>query len=123
MIPNTITASTGIAAANTSAALTSMVNAMIMAPNTMNGERKNNLSTRFTPFCTWLISLVIRVISVEVPSSSSSVNESDWICLKSACLIPVAHPTAAFALKYCAVMEHVSPITASKSNIRQDLTI
>ena len=27
------------------------VNAIIMAPNTIIGERKNNLSTRFTPDC------------------------------------------------------------------------
>ena len=52
IIPNTTIASTGIVAANTSAALKSIVNAIIMAPNTINGERKNNLNTRLTPFCT-----------------------------------------------------------------------
>ncbi len=30
----------------------SMVNAITHAPNTMNGERINRRSTRFTPFCT-----------------------------------------------------------------------
>ena len=49
-MPNTITARTGIAATNISAALTSIVNAIIIAPNTINGERKNNLNTRLTPF-------------------------------------------------------------------------
>ena len=55
-----------------SAAFTSMVNAIIIAPNTMNGERINRRRTMLTPDCTWLISLVMRVISVEVPSSSIS---------------------------------------------------
>ena len=50
IMPNTITARTGIAATNISAALTSIVNAIIIAPNTINGERKNNLNTRLTPF-------------------------------------------------------------------------
>ena len=80
-MPKTMTASTGIATAKTSAALTSIVNAIIIAPNTINGERKNRRSTRLTPFCTWLMSLVIRVISVDVPMVSISVKERLWICL------------------------------------------
>ena len=52
MIPNTISASTGIAATNTSAAFTSIVNAIIIAPNTINGERRNSRSTMLIPFCT-----------------------------------------------------------------------
>ena len=52
MMPNTTMDNNGIAATNTSAAFTSMVNAMIMAPNTMKGERRNRRSTMFTPFCT-----------------------------------------------------------------------
>ena len=43
-------ASTGIAAANIRAAFTSIVNAIIIAPNTINGERKKSLNTRLTPF-------------------------------------------------------------------------
>ena len=50
-----------------------MVNAMIIAPNTMNGERSSRRSVRFTPVCTWLMSLVMRVIMVDVPSVSSCV--------------------------------------------------
>ena len=73
MIPNTTANSTGITPAKMSAAFTSMVKAMIMAPNTIKGERRKRRSTRFTPVCTWLISLVIRVISVEVPIVSSSL--------------------------------------------------
>jgi len=37
------------------------------------------------------------------------------MCLNNACLTSVPNPAAAFAAKYCAVKEHVSPIIASKS--------
>lgn len=107
-----------IAATNTSAAFTSIVNAIIIAPNTINGERRNSRSTMLIPFCTWLISLVILVTSVDVPSVSISVNENVWICANKLCLIPVAAPTAALALKYCAVMAHTSPMIASSISIR-----
>ena len=50
--PNTTTANSGIATTKISALFTSMVNAIIMAPNTMIGERRNSLSTMFTPDCT-----------------------------------------------------------------------
>ncbi len=73
MMPNTTMDSSGIATTKISAALTSTVNAMIIAPNTMNGERSNRRSVRLTPFCNWFTSLVIRVISVLVPIVSSSV--------------------------------------------------
>ena len=52
MMPNTTTDSSGMVTTNTSAAFTSIVNAMTIAPNTINGERKNRRRTRFTPFCT-----------------------------------------------------------------------
>ena len=52
IIPNTTIANKGMATTNTNALFTSMVNAIIMAPNTIIGERKNNLSTIFTPDCT-----------------------------------------------------------------------
>ena len=42
----------GIPTTNTSAAFTSMVNAMTMAPITTNGERSSKRRVRFTPFCT-----------------------------------------------------------------------
>ena len=73
IMPNTTTESIGIATTKIIAAFTSTVNAIIIAPNTMNGERRNRRSTRFTPDCTWLISLVILVISVDVPRLSISV--------------------------------------------------
>ena len=46
---------------------------MIIAPKTTNGERSSRRSVRFTPVCTWLTSLVMRVTSVEVVSVSISV--------------------------------------------------
>ena len=42
----------GIVITNTSAAFTFTVNAMTMAPNTINGERRKSLRIRFTPDCT-----------------------------------------------------------------------
>ena len=50
-----------------------MENAIISAPITMNGERSSRRSVRLTPFCTWLMSLVMRVTSVGVPMPSSSL--------------------------------------------------
>ena len=73
IMPNTTTDNNGIATTKISAHFTSMVNAMIMAPNTMIGERKNRRKVMFTPDCTWFTSLVIRVIMVEVPALSISV--------------------------------------------------
>ena len=73
MIPKTTKASTGIATAKINAAGTSIVNAMIIAPNTTKGERKKSLSVKFTPFCSWFISLVILVIIVDVPILSNSL--------------------------------------------------
>ena len=49
IMPNTTIARRGIATTNISAAFTSIVKAIIIAPNTINGERRNNLSTRLTP--------------------------------------------------------------------------
>ena len=71
-MPNTTMQSTGIVTANTMAVRTSTVNAMIMAPNTTKGDRSSRRRVMFTPFCTWLMSLVMRVISVEVPTVSIS---------------------------------------------------
>ena len=71
MMPNTTTDSTGMANANHSAACASMVKAMIMAPNTTKGERKSSRKARFSPVCTWFMSLVMRVIRVEMPTLSS----------------------------------------------------
>ena len=71
--PKTTAASRGMATTNTNAAFQSMVKAMTMAPNTTKGERSSSRRARFMPFCTWLMSLVMRVMSVAVPAVSSSV--------------------------------------------------
>ena len=55
-----------------SAQETLTVNAMTIAPNTINGLRSNRRSARFSPFWIWLISSVRRVISVPVPRRSNS---------------------------------------------------
>ena len=123
MIPNTITDKSGITITKMTADFTSTVNAMIMAPNTMNGERKNRRSTRFTPAWAWFTSLVIRVMSVELPSVSISVNVKLWICLNNACRTPVPNPDAAFAEKYWAVMEQTSPMMPSAIRTRHIFTM
>ena len=74
-----------------------MVNAMTVAPSTMNGERKNRRSTRFTPDWAWLMSLVRRVMSVAVPMRSSAENGSACKCENAACRSCVANPAAARA--------------------------
>ena len=71
--PKTTAASRGMATTNTRAAFQSMVKAMTMAPNTTKGERSSRRRARFMPFCTWLMSLVMRVMRVAVPVVSSSV--------------------------------------------------
>ena len=38
------------------------------------------------------------------------------MCLNKSCLNPLPKPAAAFAAKYCAVIENVRPIAANKSN-------
>ena len=108
--PNTTIESAGMVTTNVMADFTSMVNDMIMAPNTMNGERRNSLSTMLTPVCTWFVSLVILVSSVDVPMLSISVYESDVICLNRSFRSAVPNPVAAFAEKYWAVIEHTRPI-------------
>ena len=72
MMPNTTTASSGIVTQNIKAAFTLMVKAMTMAPKTMKGDRIKRRSVRFTPLSIWLMSEVIRVINVDVPSVSIS---------------------------------------------------
>ena len=123
MTPNTTTDSSGMAATNTRAAFASTVNAMIMAPNTINGDRRKRRSTRLTPDCTWLTSLVSLVIRVDVPIASISVNERPWMWTKRACLTPAPKPAAAFAEKYCAVIEQISPVSPSAISTKHILTI
>ena len=68
--PNTTSARSGMAAAKISARCASMVNAMIMAPNTMMGERSVSRSVMLIPDWIWLMSLVMRVIMAAVPTRS-----------------------------------------------------
>ena len=49
IMPNTTTDRSGIVITKIMAALKSIVNAIIIEPNTMNGERMNRRSTRFVP--------------------------------------------------------------------------
>ena len=67
MMPKTIRNSTRMTPAKIRALPESMVKAMISAPKTTKGERSSRRKPRLIPVCTWLISPVIRVISVEVP--------------------------------------------------------
>lgn len=113
MIPKMTTESTGIAATKMSAAWTLMVNAIIIAPKTTNGERSSRRSVRLTPFWIWFISLVILVMSVEVPIWSISDQERLSMWRKSSCFTFEENPTAAFAAKYCAVIENASPTMPS----------
>ena len=73
MMSQMISEMTAVAATNSSVSFGLMENAMISAPMTMNGERSSSRSVRLTPFCTWLMSLVMRVTSVGVPMPSSSL--------------------------------------------------
>ena len=50
MIKNTTKQRSGITTAKIIAHLTLIVNAIIMAPKTMNGLLNNNLSAKFRPF-------------------------------------------------------------------------
>ena len=52
IMAKTTIANAGIAPTKTKALLTSIVNAIIIAPKTIKGERKKSLKNRFTPFCT-----------------------------------------------------------------------
>ena len=93
-----------------------MVNAIIMEPNTINGDRRNSRKKMFSPDCTWLMSPVSRVISVDGPTPSSSVNDSLVMCSNTACRSPVENPVAARAAKYCAVIENASPAAPSSTS-------
>ena len=68
MMVNITIARTGIVTTKISADFTSIVNATIIAPNTINGLLNNRRKARFRPVCTCNTSLVIRVINVSVPS-------------------------------------------------------
>ena len=84
MTPKTTTLSSGIATTKMRAARKLTVKAMIMAPSTTKGLRRNRRRKRFNPLCTWLTSLVIRVMRVLVPMVSISEKLRVWMCSNSA---------------------------------------
>ena len=112
----TTNASMGTVTQKTSAEGTSMVNAIIIAPKTMMGLLSRSLRDILIPVCTWLISEVMRVISVEVPFLSTSDASIPIIREKSLLLRVPDTPTAAFAAKYCAVIATISPAAASSTS-------
>ena len=79
MMANVTAKRIGMVTANTSAHLTLIVKAMIIAPNTMNGLRSSRRRPMFRPVCTWFTSSEMRVISVSPPRLSSWENENDWM--------------------------------------------
>ena len=123
IMENTTTNRIGTVTTKISAQRTLMVNAITIAPITTNGLLSNRRSPILIPFCTWFTSSVSLVISVSVPSVSSSVNDSLWIWSNIACLTLVANPTLAFAAKNCAVKLHNSPTAAMSSNTKNISTI
>ena len=52
IMPNTTANRSGMMTAKTHALFTSIVKAMIIAPNTTNGDRSSSRSARFSPVCT-----------------------------------------------------------------------
>ena len=69
------------------------------------------------------MSLVRRVISVEVPRRSSVVYENPCMCSNSACLSFLTKLTEAFAAKYCAVSEQARPTKPSPTSTAHRPTI
>ena len=84
MMLNTTTDSAGMVTTKISAALKLTVKAQTMAPITTKGLRKNSRRNIFSPLWTRLMSLVIRVMRVEVPMVSISEKPRDWMCANSA---------------------------------------
>ena len=72
MMPNTTSDNSTITATKISAVRGLMTNAKMVAPSTTHGERRNRRITQLMPVCMVLTSLVMRVISVAVPTVSSS---------------------------------------------------
>ena len=63
------------------------------------------------------------MIRVDVPIVSISENVNFCTCANSACLTSAANPVAAFAAKYCAVIEQVSPMIPSAIRSRHIRTM
>ena len=109
VMANTTASSSGIATTKMSAQRTSIVNARIIAPKTINGERRSRRSVMLMPVCTWERSLVMRVSVLEMPTVSSSAWQKRCTFRNISCRSSVATPTAAFAEKYCAVAALTKP--------------
>ena len=114
-IANTTTASAGITMTKGIAAFASTVNAITIAPNTTNGERRNRRRNMLIPFCTWLMSFVIRLIKVEVPRVSISLKERVLIWANKSFRKSRPVETADFAAKYCAVIAKPNPMIPSRT--------
>ena len=69
--------------------------AITAAPMTTKGLRRKRRRKRLTPFCTWLMSLVMRVTSVDVPTLSISAKPRLWMWSKSCRRSLVETPVAA----------------------------
>ena len=87
---------------------------MIIAPNTIKGERKKRRKKRLTPVCSWLTSPVRRLMSVGTPRRSISEKESACACAKTLLRTDAAKPVAAFAEKNCAVTATPKPTSPSR---------
>ena len=90
MMLNTTTDSAGMVTTKIIAARALTAKAQTMAPTTTKGLRKNSRRNMFSPPCTRLMSLVIRVMRVEVPMVSISEKPRDWMWANSACRRAVA---------------------------------
>ena len=99
-----------------------MVNAIISAPNTTKGLRSSSRRPMFTPVCTWLMSVVNRVIMVSAPRVSSSVKENFWMWSNTAWRKSAAKPVLALAAKNWAVMLHAKPSSAMAISSRKHCT-
>lgn len=100
----------GMTQRNVDASWLSTVKAIIAAPKTTNGDLMKRRRNMLIPFWTSIESLVRRVIIVGAPIRSLSLSERDATCWNNAFFIFTENPTAAFAEKYCAVMDAARPI-------------
>ena len=113
---NTMTDSRSIVNTNITDTRAFTAKAIIIAPNTIKGERRNRRRNRLSPFCTWFMSPVMRVISVSSPIASRREASSAYICAIRSRRIRAAQPVAARAAKYCAAKLHTRPVSASASS-------
>ena len=85
-----------------------------MAPNTTKGDRSSRRRVMFTPFCTWLMSLVMRVMreaeekrSMSAKENSCTLSKRHWrrlapkpmAALAASTAAPTPQPSAAMAIR------------------------